>query len=82
MKRNFCPNYTISNYFELFLYVNNNIIRFLVNMSYAFQDRENLYLCLDYMSGGDLRYHIGKQKHFNEDQTRIYIYIYILKCNE
>ena len=33
---------------------------FLVNMHYAFQDRDNLYLIIDYMSGGDLRYHIGK----------------------
>ena len=33
---------------------------FLVNMQYAFEDRENLYLVIDLMSGGDLRYHIGK----------------------
>ena len=32
---------------------------FLINMLYAFQDRDNLYLVMDYMSGGDLRYHIG-----------------------
>ncbi len=36
-------------------------------MNYAFQDRENLYLICDLMSGGDLRYHIGKNKKFNED---------------
>lgn len=33
---------------------------FLVNMVYAFQDRANLYLIMDYMPGGDLRYQIGK----------------------
>jgi serine/threonine protein kinase len=33
---------------------------FLVNMYFAFQDKENLYLVMDYMQGGDLRYHIGK----------------------
>lgn len=38
-------------------------------MDYAFQDRENLYLVCDLMTGGDLRYHIGKQKKFNEEQT-------------
>jgi len=30
----------------------------IVNMHYAFQDRDNLYLILDYLSGGDLRYHL------------------------
>ena len=29
-------------------------------MHYAFQDRENLYLVVDLMSGGDLRYHMAK----------------------
>jgi len=33
---------------------------FLVNMHYAYQDRENLFLVLDLLRGGDLRYHIGK----------------------
>jgi len=40
---------------------------FLVNMLHAFQDRENLYLVMDYMSGGDLRYHVGRNRRFNED---------------
>lgn len=38
-------------------------------MLYAFQDRENLYLVMDLMRGGDLRYHIGRQRRFSEDQT-------------
>jgi serine/threonine protein kinase len=46
---------------------------FLVNMYYAFQDRENLYVCLDYMSGGDLRYHINKKKKFTEEQTKFFV---------
>lgn len=32
---------------------------FLVNMHYAFQDRDTLYLVLDLMEGGDLRYHLS-----------------------
>ena len=32
---------------------------FLVNMVYGFQDREYLYLIMDYLDGGDLRYHLG-----------------------
>lgn len=42
---------------------------FLVNMSSAFQDRENLYLVLDLLTGGDLRYHICKNKRFSEEET-------------
>lgn len=42
---------------------------FIVNMYYAFQDRENLYLVMDLLSGGDLRYHICKHRRFTEEQT-------------
>ena len=38
---------------------------FLVNMTYAFQDRDNLYLAMDYLDGGDLRYHLGNRQYFN-----------------
>ena len=41
-------------------------------MHYAFEDRENLFLVIDLMSGGDLRYHIGKQRRFTETQTSKY----------
>lgn len=37
---------------------------FIVNMNFAFQDRDTLFLVLDLMEGGDLRYHIGA-KPFN-----------------
>ena len=43
---------------------------FIVNMYYAFQDRENLYLVMDYLSGGDLRYHICRHRRFSEEITR------------
>jgi serine/threonine protein kinase len=43
---------------------NNTIIkynnRFLVNMKRAFQDRECIYLIMDLLQGGDLRYHFCK----------------------
>lgn len=39
----------------------------------AFQDRENLYLVMDLLSGGDLRYHIGKNRRFSEVETSTYI---------
>ena len=46
---------------------------FIVNMHYAFQDRENLYLVMDLLSGGDLRYHICQRRRFNENQTKFFI---------
>ena len=44
---------------------------FIVNMIYSFQDYDNLYLVLDYLDGGDLRYHITRTSHFTEDQASI-----------
>ena len=42
---------------------------FLVNMYYSFQDYEYLYLIMDLLKGGDLRYHISRHKKFTEEQT-------------
>jgi serine/threonine protein kinase len=46
---------------------------FIVNMQYAFQDRENLYLVMDLMPGGDFRYHLSRRKNFNEEETKFFI---------
>jgi serine/threonine protein kinase len=46
---------------------------FIVNMQFAFQCRENLYLTMDLMPGGDLRYHLGKQRKFSEVQTKFFV---------
>lgn len=46
---------------------------FLVNMIASFQDRDTLYLVMDLMPGGDLRYHIGKKRRFSEDQTKFFV---------
>jgi serine/threonine protein kinase len=56
-------------YFLYYYKYNKFIFRFLVNMQYAFQDYENLYLIMDLLSGGDLRYHISRHKKFSEEQT-------------
>lgn len=48
---------------------NNMVLSFLVNMNCSFQDRDNLYLVMDLLTGGDLRYHIGKMRRFSENQT-------------
>lgn len=39
---------------------------FLINMRCAFQDAQNLYLVMDYLRGGDLRYHICYKNSFSE----------------
>lgn len=39
---------------------------FLVNMIQAFQDRECLYLVMDLLTGGDLRFYIGRRRRFKE----------------
>ncbi len=51
---------------------------FIINMNYSFQDKDNLYLILDYLSGGDLRYNIIKKKKFNEKQTKFFLACIIL----
>lgn len=49
------------------------MFRFLINMFYAFQDFENIYLVTDLVTGGDLRYHLNKQKKFSEVQTKFFV---------
>jgi len=46
---------------------------FIINMHYSFQDSDNLYLVMDLLTGGDLRYHICKKRYFTEDQTKFFI---------
>ena len=46
---------------------------FIVNMHYSFQDKDKLYLVMDLLTGGDLRYHICKRHKFTESQSRFFI---------
>ena len=39
---------------------------FLVNMICSFQDNDNLYLVMELLLGGDLRYHINKKMIYNK----------------
>ncbi|KAG0241068.1 hypothetical protein BGW41_006405 [Actinomortierella wolfii] len=45
---------------------------FVVNMRFAFQDDEYMYMCMDLMMGGDLRFHLNR-KSFGEDVVRFWI---------
>ena len=46
---------------------------FIVNMNCAFQDYENLYLVMDLLTGGDLRYHVCRIRKFTEEETKFFI---------
>ena len=46
---------------------------FLVNMICSFQDYENLYLVMDLLTGGDLRYHLCRIRKFSEEETKFFI---------
>ena len=43
---------------------------FIINMICAFQDYENLYLLLDFLSGGDLRFHYNTDYIFKENEIK------------
>jgi serine/threonine protein kinase len=51
---------------------------FIVNLIYSFQDHDYLYILMDLLPGGNLRYHISIQKRFNEEQTSKKKYIKII----
>ena len=51
---------------------------FIVNMYYAFQDNDNLYLVIDFLPGGDLRFHCSRYRTFSEEQIRFFISCMIL----
>ncbi|MCJ1243582.1 hypothetical protein MMC30_000779 [Trapelia coarctata] len=45
---------------------------FLCNLRYSFQDIEYLYIVVDLMNGGDLRFHISR-KTFTEEAVRFWV---------
>ena len=51
---------------------------FIINMHFSFQDSDFLYIAMDLLTGGDLRYQIFKQKIFFEEQTKFIISCIIL----
>ena len=46
---------------------------FIVNMHYAFQDNNNIYLVMDLLTGGDLRYQMCRRRKFTEEQTKYFL---------
>ena len=46
---------------------------FIINICWAFQDQENLFMVMELASGGDLRYHLFKNKRFSESESSMNI---------
>ena len=45
---------------------------FVVNLKYSFQTKEDLYLILDLMTGGDLSFHLCQRRRFSREQCLYY----------
>lgn len=45
---------------------------FIVNLNFAFQTDEKLYMVLDYINGGELFFHLKKEGKFSEERVRLY----------
>lgn len=43
---------------------------FIANMAFAFHDRDNLYLGMDYLPGGDFRSFLAYSQRLKEDQVK------------
>ena len=46
---------------------------FIVGIKFAFQDQEKLYIITEYMQGGEIFYHLHKERKFNNEKTKFYI---------
>lgn len=46
---------------------------FLVNLWYSFQDEEDMFMVVDLLLGGDLRYHLQQNVHFTEGAVKLYV---------
>ncbi|CAK9299254.1 unnamed protein product [Gordionus sp. m RMFG-2023] len=46
---------------------------FLVNLWYTFEDQEDIFMVVDLLMGGDLRYHIQNNIDFEEPLVKLYI---------
>lgn len=46
---------------------------FIVGLKFSFQTPTDLYLVTDYMSGGELFWHLQKEGRFNEERAKFYI---------
>src|SRR5947208_3437968 len=45
---------------------------FIVQLHFAFQTKDKLYMILDYINGGELFFHLKKEGRFQENRVRFY----------
>jgi len=45
---------------------------FIINLTYHFKDNSNLYMVLEYVSGGEMFYHLRNMRQFSEKLSRFY----------
>uniref|UniRef100_H3A2T6 Protein kinase domain-containing protein n=1 Tax=Latimeria chalumnae TaxID=7897 RepID=H3A2T6_LATCH len=43
------------------------------SLLYSFQDEEDMFMVVDLLLGGDLRYHLQQNVHFKEEAVKLYI---------
>jgi serine/threonine protein kinase len=43
-----------------------------VNLNFSFQTEDKLYFILDYVNGGELFFHLQREKRFSEERVRFY----------
>ena len=46
---------------------------FIVNIKFAFQDSVKLYIITEFMQGGEMFFHLHKERRFSNDKTKFYI---------
>lgn len=51
---------------------------FIIDIKFAFQDSQYLYLLTEFMQGGELFFHLYREKKFKDDKARFYLVEIIL----
>lgn len=46
---------------------------FIVSIKFAFQDATNLYIITEFMQGGEMFFHMHREKRFDDDKTKFYV---------
>ena len=46
---------------------------FIIDIKFAFQDSENLYIITEFLQGGELFFHINKERRFTNEKAKFYI---------
>ena len=50
-----------------------SLSRIYVLVFLYFQDEEDMFMVVDLLLGGDLRYHMQQENQFNESRVKLYI---------